>query len=222
MTKHWGGQGLLAPLAIPYLPSSEWGAHRDHQLDFTSIERSGHNSAPQIHPQSNVARSSVQDWRIDPNSLQVVKLGVLADKIPPAPATGAAVPMDTDILNDPAPGYYAEASQAKMERPTKQQHQTGLTNSWEHDGNANGGKKKNYQRYPKPPYSYLAMIAMVIQNSPEKRLTLSEVSVPLSSESYQILVRVDALGQRSTESDHSKWYFIWIHDCIVSIYSYPI
>lgn len=38
------------------------------------------------------------------------------------------------------------------------------------------GKKKNYQRYPKPPYSYLAMIAMVIQRSPEKKLTLSEVS----------------------------------------------
>lgn len=48
--------------------------------------------------------------------------------------------------------------------------------AWEmHDGNSSGGKKKNYQRYPKPPYSYLAMIAMVIQNSPEKKLTLSEV-----------------------------------------------
>lgn len=40
-----------------------------------------------------------------------------------------------------------------------------------------GGKKKNYQRYPKPPYSYLAMIAMVIQRSAEKKLTLSEVRV---------------------------------------------
>lgn len=48
--------------------------------------------------------------------------------------------------------------------------------AWElQDGNSSGGKKKNYQRYPKPPYSYLAMIAMVIQNSPEKKLTLSEV-----------------------------------------------
>lgn len=48
--------------------------------------------------------------------------------------------------------------------------------AWEmQDGTSSGGKKKNYQRYPKPPYSYLAMVAMVIQNSPEKKLTLSEV-----------------------------------------------
>nr|7YZ7_A Chain A, Forkhead box protein H1 [Danio rerio]7YZA_A Chain A, Forkhead box protein H1 [Danio rerio]7YZC_A Chain A, Forkhead box protein H1 [Danio rerio]7YZD_A Chain A, Forkhead box protein H1 [Danio rerio] len=44
-----------------------------------------------------------------------------------------------------------------------------------------GGKKKNYQRYPKPPYSYLAMIAMVIQNSPEKKLTLSEILKEIST-----------------------------------------
>lgn len=207
MTKHWGGQGLLAPLAIPYLPSSELGAHRGHQLDFTSIERSGHNNAPHIHPQSNVARSSsVQDWRRDPNSSLVLKREVLADKFAIAPVTGAALPMDTDILNDPAPGYYAEAAQVKMEPPTKQQPQTGLADSWEHDGNANGGKKKNYQRYPKPPYSYLAMIAMVIQNSPEKRLTLSEVSVPISTKSNRNCVRMDAMGQGSTESDLSKPY----------------
>ncbi|XP_077349990.1 forkhead activin signal transducer 3-like [Lithobates pipiens] len=56
-------------------------------------------------------------------------------------------------------------------------------------GEANGGpkepdntdelskksKKKNYQRYAKPPYSYLAMIALVIQTSPEKKLKLSQI-----------------------------------------------
>ncbi|CAM4708426.1 unnamed protein product [Leuciscus chuanchicus] len=54
--------------------------------------------------------------------------------------------------------------------------------AWElQDGNSSGGKKKNYQRYPKPPYSYLAMIAMVIQNSPEKKLTLSEILKEIST-----------------------------------------
>uniref|UniRef100_A0A8C5EKQ8 Fork-head domain-containing protein n=1 Tax=Gouania willdenowi TaxID=441366 RepID=A0A8C5EKQ8_GOUWI len=44
-----------------------------------------------------------------------------------------------------------------------------------------GGKKKNYQRYPKPPYTYLAMIAMVIQRSAEKKLTLSEILKEVST-----------------------------------------
>ncbi|OCT77343.1 hypothetical protein XELAEV_18032544mg [Xenopus laevis] len=42
-------------------------------------------------------------------------------------------------------------------------------------------KKKNYQRYAKPPYSYLAMISLVIQNSPEKRLKLSQILQDISS-----------------------------------------
>ncbi|KAL7857524.1 hypothetical protein SRHO_G00164230 [Serrasalmus rhombeus] len=53
--------------------------------------------------------------------------------------------------------------------------------SWDQNANGSGGKKKNYQRYPKPPYSYLAMIAMVIQNSPEKKLTLSEILKEIST-----------------------------------------
>ncbi|XP_063780827.1 forkhead activin signal transducer 3-like [Pseudophryne corroboree] len=36
-------------------------------------------------------------------------------------------------------------------------------------------RKKNYQRYGKPPYSYLAMIAMVIRSSPDRRLKLSQI-----------------------------------------------
>ncbi|XP_069588487.1 forkhead activin signal transducer 3-like [Ranitomeya imitator] len=37
------------------------------------------------------------------------------------------------------------------------------------------GRKKNYQRHPKPPYSYLAMIALVILSVPDKKLKLSQI-----------------------------------------------
>ena len=38
------------------------------------------------------------------------------------------------------------------------------------------GKGKSYQRHPKPPYSYIALIAMAIRDSRDKRLTLSEIN----------------------------------------------
>ncbi|KAM4701957.1 LOW QUALITY PROTEIN: forkhead activin signal transducer 3-like [Discoglossus pictus] len=41
--------------------------------------------------------------------------------------------------------------------------------------------KKNYQRHAKPPYSYLAMIALVIQNSPKKKLKLSQILQEIST-----------------------------------------
>ncbi|XP_070796303.1 forkhead box protein H1-like [Pituophis catenifer annectens] len=42
-------------------------------------------------------------------------------------------------------------------------------------------KKKKYHRHPKPPYTYLAMIALVIQASPERKLTLSQIIKEISN-----------------------------------------
>ncbi|XP_043543811.1 forkhead box protein H1 [Chiloscyllium plagiosum] len=43
------------------------------------------------------------------------------------------------------------------------------------DSDKQPSKKKNYQRYPKPPYTYLALITIAILNSPEKKLKLSQI-----------------------------------------------
>ncbi|XP_077349991.1 forkhead activin signal transducer 3-like [Lithobates pipiens] len=70
-----------------------------------------------------------------------------------------------------------------------------LANIQNSPGEANGGpiepgttdelskknKKKNYQRYAKPPYSYLAMIALVIQTSPERKLKLFQILKDIST-----------------------------------------
>ncbi|XP_077209662.1 forkhead box protein H1-like [Paroedura picta] len=42
-------------------------------------------------------------------------------------------------------------------------------------------KQKRYHRHPKPPYTYLAMIALVIQAAPERRLKLSQIIKEISS-----------------------------------------
>lgn len=47
--------------------------------------------------------------------------------------------------------------------------------------NAEHLQKVNYQRYPKPPYSYAGMIILAIENSPDKRLTLSQIHQALAN-----------------------------------------
>nr|XP_060628773.1 forkhead box protein H1 [Anolis sagrei ordinatus] len=42
-------------------------------------------------------------------------------------------------------------------------------------------KKKKYLRHAKPPYTYLAMIALVIQASPEQKLKLSQIIKEISA-----------------------------------------
>ena len=56
-----------------------------------------------------------------------------------------------------------------------------------------GGGASGVRRQEKPPYSYIALIVMAIQNSPSKRLTLSEIyqflqqRFPFFRGSYQVI-----------------------------------
>ncbi|KAM9839648.1 forkhead box protein H1 [Aulostomus maculatus] len=163
MTKHWPEHSLLAPPVLPQL-----GEPHDHQLDFS-------RNAQQSFQPSGVARSSqAQLWTNHPAQMVPQQPPIFEKPAArPEQLTGGVAFMEKAI--PPGSSYPGDADLRE---------DSNFRESWNSDrekSSAGGGKKKNYQRYPKPPYSYLAMIAMVIQRSPEKKLTLSEILKEISS-----------------------------------------
>ncbi|KAK5850208.1 hypothetical protein PBY51_014476 [Eleginops maclovinus] len=163
MTKHWPEPTLSAPPALPHC-----GEHLDHHLDF-------HRDAQQTCLHSGVVRSSAaQHW---PHHMVHMVPQQRLDKPTALPdhITSATAFMDKTV---PPGSAHPNPQDAHFKQENISQE------SWNGDrekSSSSGGKKKNYQRYPKPPYSYLAMIAMVIQRSPDKKLTLSEILKEIST-----------------------------------------
>ncbi|KAM4606583.1 forkhead box protein H1 [Polymixia lowei] len=165
MTKHWLEQCLLASPALSYLE-----AHHDHQLDSDS-------NAYKNYPPSSVARTSTaRYWPYHPPQVFAQQPSRLEKPAAPDHLARATADMDKAIPPD-NPG--SPGSSYPPPRICKKE--TVARDLCDRENNASGGRKKNYQRYPKPPYSYLAMIAMVIQKSPEKKLTLSEILEEIST-----------------------------------------
>ncbi|XP_037613147.1 forkhead box protein H1 [Sebastes umbrosus] len=130
---------------------SHLGEHHGHQLDF-------HRDAQQqSFPPSSSSSSPAQHWPLHLAQMVPQQSSRLeTPTVRQEHLTGATAFMDTVVVPpDPQDAHFKSST--------------------------GGGKKKNYQRYPKPPYSYLAMIAMVIQRSPEKKLTLSDILKEIST-----------------------------------------
>lgn len=160
MTKHCPEQGALVLRSLPHL-----GEYHDHQLDSEKAQ------------QSPSVRSAVRCSAGRQQPAQMVPLQ--------PPRVEKADPHPEHLLNAAAFMEKSVSPGSSHPNPHDDARKQVSPDSWSSEqekSSAGGGKKKNYQRYPKPPYSYLAMIAMVIQRSPEKKLTLSEVRTILDGE----------------------------------------
>ncbi|XP_066960863.1 forkhead box protein F1-like [Macrobrachium rosenbergii] len=116
--------------------------------------------------------------------------GTMAALAPLVPTEDAPAPPITEVNSDPSTGNTA---------PSVNSEKT-----------SSGGKRGGARRQEKPPYSYIALIVMAIQSSPQRRLTLSEI--------YQFLQQRFAFFRGSyTGWKNSVRHNLSLNECFIKL-----
>ncbi|KAG2458147.1 forkhead box protein H1 isoform X2 [Polypterus senegalus] len=186
MTKHWGSTIFLGQPVFAYLPSAS--------PCFSPIPADLHRDCTE--PLQSETPKSTQDYpRASSVTNSALRNSFASNPSLPWSTISSPWPMDLRTekkavtAGSPIERLKLELEQKSMEEKLNEFESDSLNlgpqgQLADQDGEKNSDLKKgkkNYKRYPKPPYSYLAMIAMVIQNSPEKKLTLSQIFKEIST-----------------------------------------
>ncbi|XP_068200856.1 forkhead box protein F1-like [Palaemon carinicauda] len=116
--------------------------------------------------------------------------GAMAALAPMVPTEDTPAPPITEVNTDPSVGNTTPAVNSEK--------------------TSSGGKRGGARRQEKPPYSYIALIVMAIQSSPQRRLTLSEI--------YQFLQQRFAFFRGSyTGWKNSVRHNLSLNECFIKL-----